>query len=254
MKRILCLLLGVVLSGAAGAQAVDPSIRKVAVLSLIGDEMTVDTYRPRVGTGVDSNRRETIPVPSPVFDHAAIFAAVDALTPLLPASGVSALAVPAAGSASDPNRLLADGAIAPSSAPVGSLRESGFSHLLPISKHRGLARLQLKDLAVGSGHLRGIGFYIDRDLRTKRLDTDEAAYGFIAPYAYIRLTLVDLSTLELRSEQTIAASYTQSAARNERGFDPWGAMSPEQKVAWLKQSIESHVAAAAPLLVRIKAP
>jgi hypothetical protein len=254
MKRLLGLLLACALSGLAGAQAIDPSIQKLAVLSLIGDEMTVDTYRPRVGTGVDNNRREAIPVPSPVFDHAAIFAAVDALTPLLPASAVSALAVPAAGSLSDPNRLLAEGAIPPESAIVASLRQGGFSHLLLISKYRGLARLQLKDVAVGSGHLRGIGFYIDRDLRTKRSDTEESAHGFIAPYVYIRLTLVDLSTLAVRGERTIAASYTESAARNERGFDPWGALTPEQKVGSLKQLIERNVSAAAPLLVRVQTP
>ena len=254
MKRTLLLLLGLVLFGSANAQAVDASITKVAILSLIGDVMTVDTYRPRVGTGIDSNHQETIAVQSPVFDHAAIFAAVDALAPLLPPSSVSALAVPAAGSGSDPNRLLAEGPIPPSSALVASLRQSGFSHLLLISKNRGLAHLQLKGVAVGSGHLRGIGFYIDHDLRVKRSDTGESAHGFIAPYVYIRLTLVDLATLETRAEQAISASDTRSAARNENGFDPWGAMTPEQKVTALKFLIEKHVSAAVPLLVRAKAP
>lgn len=254
MKRILCLLLGLALFGPAHPQTVDVAIGKMAILSLIGDEMTVDTYRPRVGTGIDSNHQESIAVPGPVFDHAALFAAADSLARLIPAASVSALAVPVAGSASDPNWLLADGPIPPSSALVSSLRQSGFSHLLLISKHLGLARLKLKDIAVGSGHLRGIGFYIDHDLRTKRSDTNEAAHGFIAAYVYIRLTLVDLSTLEVRGEQTISASSTWSAARNENGFDPWGAMTPEQKVASLKRLIEKNVSASVPLLVRVKAP
>ena len=254
MKHTLLLLLALTLFGSANAQAVDASIRKVAIVSLIGDVMTVDTYRPRVGTGIDSNQQEQVPVQSPVFDHAAIFAAVDALAPLLPASSVSALAVPVAGSGADPNRLLADGPIPPSSALVASLRQSGFSHLLLISKHRGLARLQLKDVAVGSGHLRGIGFYIDHNLRVKNEDTAEIARGFIAPYVYIRLTLLDLATLDTRAEQTIGASETWSAAGNEKGFDPWGAITPDQKVASLKRLIEANVAAAAPLLVRAKAP
>jgi hypothetical protein len=254
MKRILLLLLGLALFGAANAQAVDASIKKVAILSLIGDVMTVDTYRPRINTGIDSNRQESIPVGSPVFDHAAIFAASDALAALMPASSVSALPVPVAGSGSDPNRLLADGPIPPANALVASLRQSGFSHLLLLSKYRGLAHLQLKDIAVGSGHLRGIGFYIDHNMGTKNSDTGETGQGFIAPYVYIRLTLVDLATLDVRGEQTISASETWSASRNEKGFDPWGAITPEQKVASLKRLIEVNVSAAVPKLFRVKAP
>ena len=51
MKRTLLLLLGLALFGSASAQTVDASIRTVAILSLIGDTMTIDTYRPRVGSG-----------------------------------------------------------------------------------------------------------------------------------------------------------------------------------------------------------
>lgn len=252
MKRVQALIL--VLSISFSAQAEGNALQgKVAVISLVGDVMTVDTYRRRIGTTIDSNRQEIIPVASPVFDETVISAAAKAIFPhLAPDSSVATLAVPAPGSNLDPARLLTDGAVSSSNALVAALRASDFTHLLAVTKHRGLARLQLADRSVGSGHLAGLGFYIDNDFRTTRSDTGESARGFIAPYAYIRLLLIDLRNLEIRGDQTVTASIARSAARNQTGFDPWGAMTAEEKVSMLQSLLKQHVAQAVPLLLAPK--
>ncbi len=251
-RLVLALGLGLVLACSANAQGVDESMKKVAIVSLIGDVMTVDTYRPRVGTGVDSNHRDVIPIQTPVFDHTALLAAGDALTKLNPAAAVVSLAVPAPDSESDPARLVVDGKVAAASAFIATLKEQGFTHLLTITKHRAPARLHFVGSTVGSGYLQGIGFYIDNDYRTSRGDTGETGKGFMAPYVYIKLTLVDLGSLQLRGEETVTASVARSAARNKDGFSPWGAMTPEQKVGMLKSMIKRHVSEAVPLLFRPK--
>lgn len=250
IHRALALFLGLVLASSANAQQTDDSLKKVAIVSLIGDEMTVDTYRPRVGTLIDSNHQVVIPIQTPVFDHTALLAASDALTKLNPSAAIVLLAVPAPGSDSDLARLVVDGKVVPSNAFVASLKEQGFTHLLTITKLRAPARLQLSGNTVGSGKLQGIGFYIDNDYRTARSDTRETGKGFMAPYVYIKLTLVDLGSLQSRGEELITASVTRSAARNEGGLSPWGAMTSEQKVDMLKSLIKERISDAMPLLLR----
>ena len=250
--RALALFLGLALACSANAQTADDSLKKVAIVSLIGEVMTIDTYRPKVGTSIDSNHRDVIPIQTPVFDHTALLAAGDALAKLNPAAVVVSLAVPAPGSDADPARLVVDGKVAPSSAFIASLQEQGFTHLLTITKHRAPARLHLGVDTVGSGNLQGIGFYVDNDFRTRRRDTGETGTGFMAPYVYIKLTLVELGTLQLRGEEVIMASAARSAANNKDGFSPWGAMTPEQKVGMLKSLIKRHVTETVPLLFRPK--
>ncbi len=253
MKSTLALLLGLSILCAANAQPLDASPRKVAVVSLIGDAMTIDTYRRRVGTGVDANRQETITLSTPVFDHTALLAAESALARLLPGtSSIAPLAVPTAGSDFDPARLFVDGKVSPANPLVTALRQSDFTHLLAVVKHRAPARLQLAGVTVGSGHLRGLGFYIDNDLPTKNRDTGKTGQGFVAPYVFIRLVLVDLGSLEIRGEQPITASMSRSASDNETGLDPWGSMTADEKVSALQSLIQERIAAAVPELVRLK--
>lgn len=241
MRRGLALLLGLFALCAAQAQGQAPEPRNVAIVSLIGDVMTVDTYRPRVGTGIDTNKQEVVPVPTPAFDHVALLAAEDALKALLPAASLATLAVPRPGSDADPARLLAEGGIAPTNALIAGLRQQGFTHLLVLAKHRALARLQLTGLTVGSGYLSGLGFYIDNHLGTTNRETNTSGQGFVAPYVYIRLVLVDLASLQIQRQQVITASTSRSAADNPTGRDPWGAMSAADKVGTLNRLIEERI-------------
>src|ERR1035437_9471532 len=98
MKHILALFLGMSLVWSTNAQSLESSFKKVAIISLIGDVMTIDTYRRRVGTLVDSNYQEIVPLPKPVFDHAALGASEAALAKLIPATSIASLMVPTPGS------------------------------------------------------------------------------------------------------------------------------------------------------------
>ena len=100
------MLRGCWVSCAASAQSGEVLTGKLAIVSLIGDSMTIDTYRRRVGTAIDSNRQEVIRIATPVFDDALIAAASTAVYPQLTSgSSVSTLAVPAPGSNFDPALL-----------------------------------------------------------------------------------------------------------------------------------------------------
>ena len=53
------------------------------------------------------------------------------------------------------------------------------------------ARLQLSDGDVGNGYLEGLGFYIDSTLRLEQEGAGRTDKGFISPYVYIQLILLD---------------------------------------------------------------
>jgi hypothetical protein len=145
-----------------------------------------------------------------------------------------------------------DGKLQQSSGLFSALKREGFTHLLLLSKHRAPARLQLSNSSVGSGYLSGLGYYIDGALRTQRADTGESARGFIAPYAYLKLTLIDVDLMHLVRAEEIIQSTVRSAARNENGLDPWGAMSTEQKFSVLQDLIVQGVTEAVPAVFGFK--
>jgi hypothetical protein len=252
MKYILALFLSLsFLSPAAHAENDGVLFKKVAIVSLIGDALTIDIYRQRVRTLTESNHQEVVPLSKPVFDHAALLAAKDAIAKVVPTASVAPLAVPGTGSDADPARLLGDTKALPSNPLIAALRQDGFTHLLVIAKHRAAARMQLASGAVGSGYVQGLGFYIDNYLRTEHVETREQGTGIIAPYIYIKLALVDLHSLSVKGEEVITANTIRSA-RNAEDLDPWSSMTSEEKVAVLKELLQERITAAVPLLFRSK--
>jgi hypothetical protein len=177
-----------------------------------------------------------------------------ALAKSLSSVQLAKLSVPRAGTDLDPAQFLIDGRIAASHRMVGALRDAGFTHLLVVTKHRAPARLQMAGSSIGSGHLSGLGFYVDPTYTTMRMDTLESAKGFIAPYVYVRLALVDLASLQQVRERSITEGIVRSAARNPEGFDAWGAMKAEEKVSMLQDLLRYHVQEAVPLLLTDTAP
>jgi hypothetical protein len=102
---------------------------------------------------------------------------------------------------------------------------------------------------MGSGHLEGLGFYLDREQKLRRSDTGQLGVGFLAPYAYIKLLLIDLSSGQVEREHAIAASRTISAARNKDGFDPWQSLDAAQKLAAINGLMRGEFKKAMPELL-----
>ena len=250
MRRALAALLGVFIFGSACADAADAPVRKIAVTSLIGDVLTIDTYRKRTSSHIENNLQQIVPSGTAAFDLAALAAARGPIARVFPSAEIALLAVPAANSDLDPTRAIVDGTtVAPTGALVGALRREGFTHLLMIVKHRALAHLQLVGQTVGSGQLQGLGFYVDNELPVYQAETHETGRGFLAPYVYVRLWLVDVASLQVIGEKTVTASTTRA---NYVGLSPWDAMSSEAKVALLTDMVSKNVGAAMASLLESK--
>ena len=244
--RLFTILLGA--AAACGVQAGE--IEKLALISTIGDTMSVVFYQPSVGSHLDQNRRQVFNLPDATFDETAIKATTDAVSRLSVATPIPVVA-PALDAASRQSTS-STGRLVPSIGMQTILRNSGATHLLLFTKHRSNTMLKIANGTIGTGYLEGLGFYVDRSKRMSRSDNGRSGTGFLAPFAYFQVSLVDLSSWEILKEEIVQASTTLSAARLDEGFDPWDILNADQKVAILQKFIRTETTRVVPLLLNAK--
>lgn len=229
------------LGSASGAFAEASPPSKIAVLALVGDSITIDEYRMSTGSNVTEPTRQRVPIPQPVFDYAALLSAQQVLNAIYPSAQVSTLAPPRPGSGTDPARLISDGKVDQGNALIAALRKGGYNQLVVIGKLRAPARFKLHETTVGSGHVSGMGFYIDRDLKVERVASAGSTRGFLAPYAYVKVLLVDLETLAVAKDRQVQKSRIEGTF-DQTSLNPWDALSAERKSQLLNELVTAAVA------------
>ena len=225
----------------------DEAPRRYAVLSLIGDSMTVVVYVMETGTHLDRNRQEPVSLGSDLLDRAALNAVqqslkqIDARSPVLLFLGTSPELF------GDPSKLFDGKRLLLSQDLSEAMKGGGATHLLLLTRYRAEARIQAVDRTVGSGKLEGLGFYIDGYLRTRRSDNGVAGQGFLAPYVYLRILLVDLATSMIDREEVITWTTMLSAARGATD-DPRAVLAGEQ-LKFLVDALTREISRVVPSLV-----
>jgi hypothetical protein len=233
------------LAGTAQAQA--PAAPKIAITSLVGDALTVTVYREATSSNL-SNASTILKMPGPLLDIALLKVAQEAVAKAAPGATVFPLKVPLAGSNVDPAAVVVDDKVVAGNVLVDALRQQGFTHLVTATKYRHNNVVRLADGPLSTrGSLEGMGFYVDPTLRVQSTRSVERSEGIVAPYLYIQLRLVDLATLEVRT-QSITANSVTAAARNKEGTEAWGALTAEEKIRAAESLIKMHVAQAVPAL------
>src|SRR5882672_4015577 len=237
----------VFLAGTAHAQTANEA-RKYAVLSLIGDALSVISYQPRTGSSIDTNRHELIPITDGSFDKTALMATDAALRKIDAQASVVLLTSSSQSLYQEQEKLFSGSQLVLPDEIATVLKSSGATHLIILTKYRGEARLQAAQFNLGSGKLTGLGFYVDRQYRLSRSDTGERSVGFLAPFVYFKISLVDVATLAVLREEIATATTTLSAARS-KDADPWNVLTPGQKVERINSMTRGEVSRAVPVLV-----
>jgi hypothetical protein len=242
LRQLLCLV-GFALVGVPSiGHAADSAPRTYAVISLVGDKINVVGHRATVGSTMDRNRQGAMAVQGHALDDMAVLAASDTIGRFDPRASIVML------SSSDPALYeLQDEIFEPqprsrallASAIKDPIQGQHATHLVLIRKHRGDAALRLQMQYVGSGKIEGIGFYVDPTLPVKYLETNETGAGFLAAYAYIKVTLVDANTMAVIREQTVQESATMLTGKS---FNPLDALTPAHKTAALRSVITKATA------------
>jgi len=222
-----------------------------AIVALIGGEISVVQYRPETSGHAEQNVAQQVPLSGGHFDGTAARAAVAALHRARPGAATEVVQVDDAGSFGDGDALFASGGTLP--ALLKAVPPAGLTpqkqYLVVISRHRGEAHLQLQRGTIGSGYLSGLGFYVDPYKRMTKTVTGETGRGFIAPYAYLRVDLVDRSSGAVVRSEVIAETATRANAGANTDLNPWDALSSDQKVELLDRLIARALAKTVPQLV-----
>ena len=221
--------------------------RKYAVLSAIGDRITVVTRAMSTGSNVDTNRREPMELAGPGLDNAVLLAAEDGIKAADPEARAILLAprTPMAEQAAAASR---DGSLEKwASDARAQLAGLGATHVIVITKHRGEARLNVASGSTGSGKLEGLGFYVDASYAAADDNDAQGVRGFLASYAYILLRVIDLQSGKQVGEQIVMAS--NRAVPGAESTRAWDALPPDRKVAALRDLATKEVDATMPALL-----
>ncbi|HEX7607010.1 MAG TPA: hypothetical protein VF348_09900 [Usitatibacter sp.] len=223
--------------------------RTYAIVSLLGDGLSIVIHEVSTGSRVDRNPRSFVKLETPALDRAALFAADDAIKRAVPGARTVLLEVrdPAAYAAQsraldeggDARRVLA--AIGP------TLEQSKATHVVLFTKWRHEAMLTLPDGHAGSGQLEGLGFYIDRKMQIVNREASEPFLGFLSAFAYFRVSLIEAATGKALAEESI---YVSETSLSVGGKHPWDTMTSQEKVSALQSMVRRETERVMPALLR----
>lgn len=227
----------------------ETSIRSVAVLSLAGNSLALHVQRHQVGSRTDSAPVEVRPIDDPVFDQVAIIAARSSLLKLLPDAKLNLMTTQDKGLYSAQNDLFEhpEQHVDDREYLKTLLKEQGVSHAIVISKFRGVAAIKLVDATVGSGALEGLGFYVDDMIETLNRRDDTRSRGMVAPFAYVRVRLVEAESLKVVGEGTAKQSFVIAhPSADSSGMDTFNKMTGADKIKHVRTALECAMEAILP--------
>jgi hypothetical protein len=237
LAAVLCLSLLAPLAARAQAEAATPN---VAILSLIGDKITVETFLRSTGSNMDGNRKRVLPVGGPVLDVEALQSANTTFKRLRPGIKTTLLATADQGLYEAQNALFDEvDANKDNRIYLGSLlKNRAVTQLILITKQRSYTEFKVENGRVGSGRLEGVGFYIDNETRLMNGRSLASGSGFIAAFVYAKMRLVDAETLNVLKEVNIKESDLNiNYALTSAHLAAWDTLTSEQKVTRLNEVI-----------------
>ena len=213
--------------------------RRYAVLSLIGDKLQLAYAVGVVGAPVDSIERRWVPLDDTAIDKAALLAVSDQVKSLEHTEPVLLQAW---------ERNLFD-----TSAGTGAVvewvrqltRDKNVTHAILITKlaYDGIPALQKP--FVGNATLEGVGFFVGRTPPPTGADPNSAGPGFLSPFAYFRVSLIDLRTGQVVKQERGLASDTIDASGTMTG-NPWETLDSRQKIDKLQGMVRTELASVMP--------
>ena len=248
MVRRSALALMVAAAGFAGQPAVAQSepARVYAVISLVGDSLRVVGDQASIGSKISRNAVEDIPLQ---FELVELPAVRSVAASLMKADATAKVApvkiVDPAIYAAQADFVVGDRVALPAGI-VDPLRGSPVTHLLLVTRYRSEALIKTGLQRLGSGRIEGLGMYLDRDMVLRVQGNSEVTTGYLAPYVYIRVSLIDMRTQKLLRSETVTDSWVYTPDGKTAGRDPWNILSDREKITTISQMLEKQLLAAVP--------
>ena len=252
LRRALLLMFGcAALTGAPRALAADDATPRYAVLSAIGDQLTLVFFQRGVGSNIDQNVRKEVPIKDTALDNFALLAVDDAIRQRHPKAATALMSSRDAALLKPREQLLDSPAEAAQLLePVKDvLQKTQATRLILVSKARADARFAMREGYVGTGKVNGLGFYIDQEMRVQLVESGKRDIGFIAPYAYLSVSLIDVPTLSVIRRKLVTESTVVATAEASGALRPWDAMTSQQKIDAIERLIRTAIERALPELL-----
>jgi len=223
----------------------------IAILSLVGDRLTIVSPAKQIGSHLDQNQYQVVPLAETGFDDAAIRSAHAVITRARPDVTLAPFR------ARDPELYaLRDAWLNADSVNVralialvaGSLPPDPDARLLLIAPYKAEIQLKTERQYRGSGKVAGLGFYLDSTTRMERPDTLESGIGFLGVFANFQLLLINLKTNAVEAQERIIAGSTFPAAMAP-DRTPWNALDADRKSAELDALMSQEIERALPRML-----
>lgn len=217
-----------------------------ALLSLVGDNFTVVFRREQTGSRLDSNDRREYPIATAAIDDIALAAAEAVVKRLKPVSPVLRFSIRDARLFALQDKLLVDSADSHGmrEALAALARENGVSRLILVTKYRDDAKFRLLTGTTGVGKISGLGFYVDNLMQIKTTTTGEGTRGFLGPFAYVGVAVVDVASMTPVRTAPGRESDMQLPLNATGAVRAWDALTPDGKVEALERVLRGAVEAA----------
>jgi hypothetical protein len=207
----------------AVAHAETPEHRYVAV-SLVGDELAYVGATESTGTLHPRGAVQSVPMKGEPFDRTVLEVLAGSVPRIQPKATLSFLAMSAPEAFAHQEDWFDGDKVVLPPALRGAVEKDGAGELLLVTKIRGEAAVTDGTTKWGVGKLSGLGFYIDRNTRMNDPELGHVD-GFIAPYVYVKLSVVDVATWNVTAHHVV-----QSAT-------PYTSLKPQQMMDTLQQSL-----------------
>lgn len=224
-----------------GAGAHAQSQRSYAVISEMAREVSLYTYQPQVGSRLNANPVTRLPIADGIFDKVALLKAKETIEKNDPGARIWLIA-PAATDFFDARASVTEGGsfAIPDDLAAG-MKERGTTRLLVLNRARAPAKFQFANTSAGEGTIEGAGFYVDRGVPVKNNETLQNSAGYMAPYLYVRATLVDAPSGRILATRRVLASRVVIARTAEESQHPWNLLTAADKANALGDMIKAEV-------------
>lgn len=214
----------------------------VGVFSFLGDSVqAIWSDDKPAASRLEARGAENLEFKGIGFDLIALRVARDTFKRSAPAARVSMFKAPAPLTPAE-QRQVAEGA-SKAELPawvVQALGENKLTHLVLVTRHRGPASASTGDrIDIGRGTVEGIGFYMDTLYTIQSSSTGALSTGLLAPFAQIRLILMDAQSGDVLSSYDVRESYAYAPKAGAVAADPWNFMPADEKVRRLRQLVET---------------
>jgi hypothetical protein len=240
MRTLIAILLVAAAMPSAGQEP-----RTIAVLSMIGDSLTILRNEERIGSNLDRSRRSRLDLDTATLDHSTLLAASREIKKVEPATKTVLLGARSKELFAAQSRSLDDNAgitrlldmVRPFVSPANA------THLMLVTKHRSDARTRLANSVVGDGMIEGLGFYVDPNMDLVIRETGERFVGFFSPFTYFLVSLVDLKDGKVLAQHPVTSSRVVGTGKSETA---WQALTAGEKVKMLQDMVGQGLAEAVP--------